>query len=152
MPMGVQRSVTEWDPVMQDYTASSVEKTDILPVGVKKKKMIINSRIEVHEDLSGDTRPQVRKKQPSSIQITLSRYEGCSSKDVPKIPRKECIVKNGVKIKYLWSILCELPGIKSIHCKKEWLRRKLICVENYPPKHLSHASLVNLGTRFLLRG
>ena len=38
---------------------------------------------EVHEDLRGDTRPQARKKQPSSIQITLSRCEGCSLKDVP---------------------------------------------------------------------
>ena len=37
---------------------------------------------EVHEDLRGDTRLQARKKQSSSIQITLSRYEGCSSKDV----------------------------------------------------------------------
>ena len=34
MPMGVQRSVRELDPVMRDYTASSMEKTDILPVGV----------------------------------------------------------------------------------------------------------------------
>ena len=56
---------------------------------------------EVHEDLRGDTRLQARKKQPSSIQITLSRCEGCSSKDVPKIPRKEWIVKNGVKNEYL---------------------------------------------------
>jgi len=29
---------------------------------------------------------------------------------------------------------------------------KLICVGNYPPKPLSHANLVNLGTRFRLRG
>jgi len=82
IPMDVQQSVRRLDSMILDYTVSSVEKTDILPVGVKKKKMIINSRIEVHEDLRGDTRPQVRKKQPSSIQITLSRYEGCSSKDV----------------------------------------------------------------------
>jgi len=33
---------------------------DILPVGVKKK-MIINSMTEVHEDLRGDSRLQARK-------------------------------------------------------------------------------------------
>ena len=54
MPMGVQRSVRELDPVMRDYTASSMEKTDILPVDVKKK-VINNSMTEVHEDLRGDT-------------------------------------------------------------------------------------------------
>ena len=101
MPIVVQQSIRRPGPMILGCIASSVEKTDILPVGVKKKKMIINSRIEVHEDLRGDTRPQVRKKQPSSIQITLSGYEGCSSKDVPKIQRKEWIVKNGVKIEYL---------------------------------------------------
>ena len=53
---------------------------------------------EVHEDLRGDRRPQARKKQPSSIQITLSRYEGCSSKDVPTKPRKEWIVKGGIRL------------------------------------------------------
>ena len=37
--------------------------------------MIINSMTEVHEDLRGNTRPQDRKKQSSSFQITLSRYE-----------------------------------------------------------------------------
>ena len=54
MPMGVQRSVRELDPGMRDYTASSMEKTDILPVDVKKK-VINNSMTEVHEDLRGDT-------------------------------------------------------------------------------------------------
>ena len=34
---------------------------------------------EVHEDLRGDTRLQARKKQSSSIQITLSRYERCAN-------------------------------------------------------------------------
>ena len=55
MPMDVQQSVRRLDPVILDYTASSVEKMDILPVDVKKK-MIINSMIEVYEDLRGDTR------------------------------------------------------------------------------------------------
>ena len=40
MPMGVQRSVRELGPVMRDYIASSVEKTDILLVGVKKMMII----------------------------------------------------------------------------------------------------------------
>ena len=55
MPMDVQQSVRRLDPVILDYTASSVEKMDTLPVGVKKK-MIINSMTEVHEDLRDDTR------------------------------------------------------------------------------------------------
>ena len=58
--MDVQQSLRWLDPVILDYTASSVEKMDILPVGVKKK-MIIYSRIEVHEDLRGDTRPPSQK-------------------------------------------------------------------------------------------
>ena len=60
MPIGVQRSVRELGPVVRDYIASSVEKMDILPVGVKRK-MIIDSMTEVHEDLRGDTRPPSQK-------------------------------------------------------------------------------------------
>ena len=77
--MDDQQSVRRIDSMILDYTVSSAKKMDTLPVGVKKNG---NSMTEVHEDLRGDTRPQARKKQPSSIQITLSRYEGCSSKDV----------------------------------------------------------------------
>ena len=58
---------------------------------------------KVHEDLRGDTRLQARKKQSSSIQITLSRYEGCSSKDVPKKLWKE------------WKLKEELDGV-SVKC------------------------------------
>ena len=54
MPMDVQQSVRRLDHMILDYTASSVEKMDILPVGVKRK-MIINSMTEVHEDLRGHT-------------------------------------------------------------------------------------------------
>ena len=53
---------------------------------------------EVHEDLRGDTRPQARKKQPSSIQITYSRYDGSSSMDGPTKLRKEWIVKGGIRL------------------------------------------------------
>ena len=60
MPMDVQQSVRRLDPVNLDYTASSVEKMDILPVDVKKK-MIINSMIEVYEDLRDDTRHPSQK-------------------------------------------------------------------------------------------
>ena len=38
------------------------------------------------------------------------------------------------------------------YCKDERPGKKIICVGCYTPKHLSLASLVNLGTRFLLRG
>ena len=44
MPIAVHKSVRRLDPVILDYTASSLEKMDTLPVGVKKKKMIINDR------------------------------------------------------------------------------------------------------------
>ena len=54
---------------------------------------------EVHEDLRGDTRLQVRKKkQPSSIQITLSRYKGTTSTDGPTKPRKEWMVKVEIRL------------------------------------------------------
>ena len=100
-----------------DYTASSVEKMDTLPVDVKKK-MIINSMTEVQEDLRGDTRPQARKKQPSFIQITLSRYEGCSPKDVPTKLRKEWIVKNGDRLSIRKVFYMSYQELRRIHCKK----------------------------------
>ena len=43
MPIAVHKSVRRLDPVILDYTASSLEKMDTLPVGVKKKKIIINT-------------------------------------------------------------------------------------------------------------
>ena len=51
---------------------------------------------ELHEDLRGDTRLQARKKQSSSIQITLSRYEGCSSRDGSTMLWKEWKVKGEI--------------------------------------------------------
>ena len=86
--MDDQQSVRRIDSMILDYTVSSAKKMDTLPVGVKKWKMIINSMTEVQEDLRGDTRPQARKKQPSSIQITYSRYDGSSSMDGPTKLRK----------------------------------------------------------------
>ena len=54
---------------------------------------------EVHEDLRGDTRLQARKKkQSSSIQITLSRYKGTTSTDGPTKPRKEWMVKVEIRL------------------------------------------------------
>ena len=55
MPIAVHKSVRRLDLVILDYTTSSLEKMDTLPVGVKRK-MIINSMTEVHQDLRGDTR------------------------------------------------------------------------------------------------
>ena len=40
MPMDVQQSVRGLDPVILDYTASSVEKMDTLSVGVKRRMMV----------------------------------------------------------------------------------------------------------------
>ena len=41
MPIAVHKSVRRLDPMILDYIASSAEKMDTLPVGVKK--MVINS-------------------------------------------------------------------------------------------------------------
>ena len=38
IPMDVQQSVRRLDSMILDYTVSSVEKMDTLPVGVKKRK------------------------------------------------------------------------------------------------------------------
>ena len=46
IPMDVQQSVRRLDPVILDYIASTVEKTDTLPVGVKNR-MMINPRTEI---------------------------------------------------------------------------------------------------------
>ena len=97
MPIAVQQSVRGLGPMILDYIASSAEKMDTLPVGVKKK-MVINSMTEVQEDLRGDTRPQARKKQSSSIQITLSSHRGVSSIDRPMRLRKESIVKGRIRL------------------------------------------------------
>ena len=73
-----------------------------------------------HEDLRGDTRLQARNKQPSSIQITLSRYEGCSSIDGPTKLRKEWIVKkNGDRLSTREVFCVSHQELRSIHCKKE---------------------------------
>ena len=80
---------------------------------------------EVHEDLRGDTRLQARKKQSSSIQITLSRYEGCSSKDVPTKLRKEWIIKkNGDRLSTREVFCVSHQELRSIHCKRKRPRRK----------------------------
>ena len=70
--MDVQQSVRRLDSMILDYTISSVEKMDTLPVGVKRK-MIINSMTEVHEDLRGDTRPQTRRNNQA---LFKSLYQG----------------------------------------------------------------------------
>ena len=46
IPMDVQQSVRILDPVILDYIASTVEKMDTLPVGVKNR-MMINPRTEI---------------------------------------------------------------------------------------------------------
>ena len=75
MPMDVQQSIRR-NSMILDYIASSVEKMDNLPVGVKRK-MIIDSMTEVHEDLRGDTRPQTRRNNQA---LFKSLYQG--TKDV----------------------------------------------------------------------
>ena len=98
-------------------------KMNTLLVGVKKK-MIINSMTEVHGDLRGDTRPQARKKQSSSFQITLSRYEGCSSKDVPTKLWTELIVKGGIRSSVREVFCVSYRELRSIRCNKERSEKK----------------------------
>jgi len=43
MPIVVQQSIRRPGPMILGCIASSVEKMDTLPVGVKKKKIIINT-------------------------------------------------------------------------------------------------------------
>ena len=74
---------------------------------------------EVHEDLRGDTRLQARKKQPSSIQITLSRYKGTTSTDGPMKLRKEWIVKGGIRLSTREAFCMSYQELRRIHCKKE---------------------------------
>ena len=77
MPIAVQQSVRGLGSMILDCIASSAEKTDILPVGVKKK-MIINSMTEVHEDLRGDSRLQARKNNQALFKsLYLSTTEVC---------------------------------------------------------------------------
>ena len=76
--------------------------------------MIINSMTEVHEDLIGDTRPQARKKQPSSIQITYSRYDGSSSMDGPtKLKKKNGQLKGGIRLSMhdVFAVNCGNKGV-----------------------------------------
>ena len=74
---------------------------------------------EVQEDLRGDTRPQAIKKQPSSIQITLSRYEGCSSKDVPTKLWKEWKLREEIRLSIREVLCISYQELRSVHCKKE---------------------------------
>ena len=117
MPIDVQQSIRRLGPMILGCIASSVEKTDILPVGVKKR-MMINPMTEVPTSLHSVRHHQLaplpgriiripqpdrnaipqcqifyttlsrqdikaREKQSNFIQITLSRYEGSSSKGGP---------------------------------------------------------------------
>ena len=58
MPIVVQQNIRELGLVIRNYTASSVEKTDILLVGVKKR-MIINCMAKVPIVLHSDRRHQL---------------------------------------------------------------------------------------------
>ena len=61
----------------------------------------------------------IKVRRMSSIQITLPRYEGCSSKDVPTKLRKEWIVKNGDRLSMREVFCVSHQELRSIHCKKE---------------------------------
>ena len=98
---------------------------------------------------------QARKKQSSSIQITLSRCKGTSSTDGSTKSRKEWVVTNGVRLS-IHEVFVRVTRNQEVclrgYCKMEWPGRQLICVGCYPPKSLFLASLVNLGMRLILRG
>ena len=70
MPIDAQQNVRGLGPVTLDYIVSSAEKTDILPVGVKKRTMIdpsLCAEVQRNElaniqDLKGDTRFSSQRK------------------------------------------------------------------------------------------
>ena len=68
MPIVVPQSIRELGPKMLDYIASSVEKTDILPVGVKKR-MMINPMSEVPTSLHSVRHPQLASLPRQMIRI-----------------------------------------------------------------------------------
>ena len=75
MPIAIQQSIRRPGPVMLDYIASSVEKTDILPVGVKRR-LIINPMIEalhsvILHQLASLPRLTIRIPQPNKNAINL---------------------------------------------------------------------------------
>ena len=74
-------------------------------------------------------------------------FERCANEAVERME-----VKGGDRLSTREVFCVSHQELRSIHCKKEQLRRKLMCIGCYPPKPLSLASLVNLGARFLLRG
>jgi len=74
-------------------------------------------------------------------------FKRCANEAVDRME-----VKGEIRLS-IHEVLCvSYQELRSIHCKKEQLSRKLMCIGCYPPKPLSLASLVNLGARFLLRG
>ena len=81
------------------------------------------------------------------IKVRRMFFERCVNKAVERME-----VKGGIRLSIREVFCVSYRELRSIHCKKEWLRIKLICVGCDPPKPLSLASLVNLGTRVLLRG
>ena len=128
MPIAVHKSVRRLDLVILDYVASSVEKMDIMPVGVKKR-MIINCMAKVPIVLRSVRSPQlaslprqmIRVPQPDRnainfqcpISIThrvakISKPERSNQalfkslyqdmKDASTKSRKEWVVTNGVRL------------------------------------------------------
>ena len=74
-------------------------------------------------------------------------FERCANEAVERME-----VKGGIRLSIREAFCMSYQELGRIHCKNERLGRKVICVGCYPPKPLSLASPVNLGTRFLLRG
>ena len=74
-------------------------------------------------------------------------FERCANEAVERME-----VKGGIRLNTREAFCMSYQKLRSIRCKKERSEKKIICVGCYPHKPLSLASLVNLGTRFLLRG
>ena len=74
-------------------------------------------------------------------------FERCANEAVERME-----VKGGIRLSTREAFCMSYQELRSIHFKNERPGKKVICVGCYPPKPLSLASLVNLGTRFLLRG
>ena len=81
------------------------------------------------------------------IKVRRMFFERCVNKAVERME-----VKGGIRLSIREVFCVSYQELRRIHCKKEYLRRKLMCVGWYPYKPLSLANLVNLRTRFLFRG
>ena len=145
MPMGVQRSVTERDPVMRDYTASSVEK-DILPVGVKKR-MIINCMAKVPIVLHSVRRHQLASLPGQMIRVPQPDRNAINLQCPTSAPYRVAKISKARKA----SVYCKEEDL-IIQCpKKPEMQENLRDDTRRSSQREQSSSIQNPGTKEILR-